>query len=73
MERDLNRPFTKEEVGRALKQMGPLKSPSLDGFGHTFIKTLEDGGGQCVCSSAQNPKGRWYDFLSQFHFHSFGS
>lgn len=32
MNQQLTREYTKEEIGRALKQMAPMKSPNSDGF-----------------------------------------
>lgn len=34
----LNMDYSKKEVEEALKQMRPLKSPSLDGFGRKFFQ-----------------------------------
>ena len=38
MNKNLIRPFSKEEVRDALFQMGPLKAPSPDGFNAGFFQ-----------------------------------
>jgi hypothetical protein len=38
MNDDLVKPFTPEEIDKALFQMQPLKVPGLDGFGVSFFQ-----------------------------------
>lgn len=38
MNEELCRPFTDEEIGDALFQIGPLKAPGLDGFPARFFQ-----------------------------------
>lgn len=47
----LTRRFIREEVEKALKQMGPLKSPGPDGFGASFYQKHWKKVGDDVCES----------------------
>jgi hypothetical protein len=54
MNEDLCKPYTNEEIGAALFQMGPTKAPSPDGFPALFYQTHWEFFKEEICNAVRS-------------------